>query len=418
MSTLTQDLRFAFRQLNNAPVFALTAVLTLALGIGINAAMFSVVDQVLLRAMPFPRANEVVQMGVRSASGGFSATSFPDIQDWQARSHSFQQIAYYTIQVPTLGGTSNPRIMPQIVSSTNLFDMLEVRPMMGRAFLPTDSAPGQTNVVILSAGTWGDIYHSDPQIIGRSVPINGIPYTVVGIMPRGFAFPSNTGDTSIWTPLPVQDKALQDRSSSALSVIGRLRPGITLADATHEMDSIHTQLLHEYPKDEDVSPMHVELYSNVVTGSARPSIIALNVAVIAVWLIACANIAGLLLARGNSRRREIALRTALGAQRGRLIRQFLTESLLLSLAGFSSTTSRTPSYSATRSTSTSRSAPSSLLPPAFRPFSSDFFLPFTPPMHLRWKAFGKELQHPGPPAGRTGGATLLSSARSLSLSRS
>jgi predicted permease len=333
MSTILQDLNFALRQLRNAPVFALTAVLTLALGIGINAAMFSVVDQVLLRSMPFPRANEIVQMGVRSASGGFSTTSLPDIQDWQARSHSFQQIAYYTIQVPTLGGTSNPRIMPQIVSSTNLFDTLEARPMKGRAFLPTDSAPGQTNVVILSAGTWEDIYHADPNIIGRSVPINGIPYTVIGVMPRGFAFPANTGDTSIWTPLPVQDKALQDRSSSALSVIGRMRPGVTLADATHEMNSIHTQLLHEYPKDEDINPMHLDLYPNVITGSVRPSIIALDIAVFAVWLIACANIAGLLLARGNGRRREIALRTALGAQRGRLIRQFLTESLLLSLAG-------------------------------------------------------------------------------------
>ncbi|HEX4577305.1 MAG TPA: ABC transporter permease, partial [Edaphobacter sp.] len=333
MSTILQDLNFAFRQLRMAPVFALTAVLTLALGIGINAAMFSVVDQVLLRSMPFPRANEIVQMGVRSASGGFSTTSLPDIQDWQARSHSFQQIAYYTIQVPTLGGTSNPRIMPQIVSSTNLFDTLEARPMKGRAFLPTDSAPGQTNVVILSAGTWEDIYHADPNIIGRSVPINGIPYTVIGVMPRGFAFPANTGDTSIWTPLPVQDKALQDRSSSALSVIGRMRPGVTLADATHEMNSIHTQLLHEYPKDEGINPMHLDLYPNVITGSVRPSIIALDIAVFAVWLIACANIAGLLLARGNGRRREIALRTALGAQRGRLIRQFLTESLLLSLAG-------------------------------------------------------------------------------------
>jgi predicted permease len=295
--------------------------------------MFSVVDQVLLRSMPFPRANEIVQMGVRSASGGFSTTSLPDIQDWQARSHSFQQIAYYTIQVPTLGGTSNPRIMPQIVSSTDLFDALEVRPMKGRAFLPTDSAPGQTNVVILSAGTWEDIYHADPNIIGRSVPINGIPYTVIGVMPRGFAFPANTGNTSIWTPLPVQDKALQDRSSSALSVIGRMRPGVTLADATHETNSIHTQLLHEYPKDEDISPMHLELYPKVITGSVRPSIIALDIAVFAVWLIACANVAGLLLARGNGRHREIALRTALGAQRGRLIRQFLTESLLLSLAG-------------------------------------------------------------------------------------
>jgi predicted permease len=333
MRTILQDLHFAFRQLKNAPAFAFTAILTLALGIGINAAMFSVVDQVLLRSMPFPRANEVVQMGVRSESGGFSTTSLPDILDWQARSHSFQQIAYYTEQVPTLGGTSNPRIVPQIVSSTNLFDTLEARPMMGRTFMPSDSTAGQTNVVILSASTWSEIYHADPHIIDRSIPINGIPYTVIGVMPNGFAFPANTGDTSIWTPLPIQDKSLLDRSSSALSVIARLRPGIPMGDALHELNSIHTQLIHEYPKDEDINFIRMESYPSVVTGSVRPSIIALDVAVFAVWLIACANVAGLLLARGNSRRREVALRTALGAQRGRLIRQFLTESLLLSLAG-------------------------------------------------------------------------------------
>jgi predicted permease len=331
--TIIQDLHFALRQLRNAPAFALTAILTLALGIGINAAMFSVVDQVLLRSMPFPRANEVVQMGVRTESGGFSTTSLPDIQDWQARSHSFQQIAYYAEQVPTLGGTSNPRIVPQIVSSPNLFETLRARSMMGRTFLPSDSTPGRTNVVILSASTWNDIYHADPHILDRSIPINGIPYTVIGVMPQGFAFPANTGDTSIWTPLPVEDKSLQDRSSSALNVIGRLRPGIPLTDASHELNSIHTQLIHEYPKDEDINPIHMEPYPSVVTGSVRPAIIALDIAVFAVWLIACANVAGLLLVRGNSRRREVALRIALGAKPGRLIRQFLTESLLLSLAG-------------------------------------------------------------------------------------
>jgi predicted permease len=333
MNPFLQDLRFALRQLKNAPVFALTATLTLALGIGINAAMFSVVDQVLLRGMPFPRANEIVQMGVRSQSGGFTPTSLPDIQDWQARSHSFQQIAYYTEQVPTLGGTANPKIVPQIVSSTNLFDALQVRPLMGRAFLPSDSEPGRTSVVILSATTWKDLYHGDPHILDRSVPINGIPYTVIGVMPDGFGFPANTGDTSIWTPLPVQEKVLLDRSSSALSVIARLRTGISVDDASRELNSIHTQLIHEYPKDEDINPVLMESYRNVITGSVRPSIIALDVAVLAVWLIACANVAGLLLARGNNRRREVALRTALGAQRARLIRQFLTESLLLSMAG-------------------------------------------------------------------------------------
>jgi predicted permease len=333
MQTLLQDLHFALRQLRNAPVFALTAILTLGLGIGINAAMFSVVDQVLLRSMPFPRASEVVQMAVRTESGGFASTSLPDIQDWQARSHSFQQIAYYAEQVPTLGGTSNPKLVPQIVSSSNLFDLLQAKPMMGRTFLPDDGKSGRDNVVVLSDAIWREVYHADPKIISRSVPVNGVPYTVIGVMPEGFAFPANTGDNSIWTPIPADGKTLHDRSSGFLSVIGRLRTSVTMAEATHEMNSIHEQLVHEYPKDEDTNPVRLELYPDVVTGTARPAIIALDVAVFAVWLIACANVAGLLLARGNNRRREFALRTALGAQRNRLIRQFLTESLLLSLAG-------------------------------------------------------------------------------------
>jgi predicted permease len=333
MPALFQDLHYAFRQLRNAPIFALTAILTLGLGIGINAAMFSVVDQVLLRNMPFPRAQEVVQMGVRSESGGFSPTSLPDIRDWQARSHSFQQLAYYTEQVPTLGGTSDPRLVAQVLSSANLFDLLEARPIMGRTFVAGDSAAGHTNVMILGATIWRELYHADAQIVGRSVPVNGILYTVIGVMPDGFSFPANTGNNAIWTPVPVDENAMQDRSSSALNVIGRLRRGTSFAEATHEMNSIHDQLKHEYPKDEDTNPIQLESYSNVMTGSARPAIIALDAAVFAVWLIACANVAGLLLARGSSRRREIALRSALGAQRGRLVRQFLTESLLLSLAG-------------------------------------------------------------------------------------
>jgi predicted permease len=332
MRSFFQDLQYGIRQLRNAPVFALTAILTLALGIGVNAAMFSVVDQVLLRAMPFPRAGEVVQMAVQTESGSFAPTSLPDIRDWQARSHSFSKIAYFTEQVPTLGGTDNPKLVPQVLSSANLFEMLEARPMMGRTFVPADGEAGHTTVVVLSAKLWREFYNGDRQIIGRTVPVNGAPHTVIGVMPEGFAFPANTGDSTIWTPLPVKDKEMQDRGSAMLSVMGRMRPGVPLDDARREMNAIHEQLRKEYPKDEGTNPVQVERYSDRMTGSVRPAILALDGAVFAVWLIACANAAGLLLARGNGRRREVAVRSALGAQRGRLVRQFLTESLLLALS--------------------------------------------------------------------------------------
>ncbi len=333
MRSILQDLQYAIRQLRHAPAFSVTAILTLALGIGVNAAMFSVVDQVLLRAMPFPNADEVVQTAVRTPNGNFASTSLPDIHDWQARSHSFEGIGYYTEQVPTLRGAGEPKLAPQIVSSANLFKLLQVQPMMGRLFLPEDAAMGHETVALLSANLWHGMFHGDPQIVGRAISVNGIPYTVIGVMPEHFAFPAGTGDETIWTPIPEDDKALQERNSAALSVVARLRPGVTVAQATHEMNQIHDQLEKEYPKDEDFNPIQIKTYPEVVTGSVRPAILALDVAVIAVWLIACANVAGLLLARGNNRRRELALRTALGAGRGRLVRQLLTESLLLSLAG-------------------------------------------------------------------------------------
>ena len=333
MLLLIRDVRYAARQLRNAPLFTLTAIMTLALGIGANAAMFSVIDQVLLHQLPFPEPARVVQMAVGTSNGGFMSTSLPDIQDWQARSHSFQQIAYYAEQFPTLGGVANPKLVPQVASSVNLFDVLQVKPMLGRSFLPSDALTGNTNVVILNEHVWREMYQGDLHILGRSVPVGGVPHTVIGVMPSGFDFPVFGVKDSIWTPLPTSMKTLEDRGNSSLNAMGRLRAGVSIADATREINSIHDQLKREYPNDEHISPIMMKSYPDVVTGNLRPAILALDGAVLAVWLIACANVAGLLLARGNGRRREVALRAALGATRGRLMQQFLTENLLLSLAG-------------------------------------------------------------------------------------
>lgn len=333
MGSVFQDVPYAIRQLAKSPAFAITAVLTLALGIGVNAAMFSVIDQVLLRQMPFPSADRVVQMAVRSASGGFAPTSLPEIRDWRARSHSFQSIAFFTEQIPTLGGVQNPKLVVQIASSENLFDMLSARPAMGRTFQPGDSKAGQASVVILSSEIWKEFYGADPHILGRTVPVNGNPYTVIGVMPPGFAFPAAAGANSIWTPVPEDDKNFEARDSSMMTVVARLHPGVPLEQAHAEINSIHQQLVKEYPKDEDAGPIQMQSYPDVVTSGVRQGIWALNGAVLAVWLIACANVAGLLLTRTNMRRREIAIRSALGAGKSRLVRQFLTESLLLGAAG-------------------------------------------------------------------------------------
>jgi predicted permease len=331
MSSLPQDLRYALRQLRKSPAFAVTAIITLGLGIGVNAAMFSVIEQVLLRPMPYRSASQLVMIAPHPLNGGgFDPASLPDVRDWKSRTHVFSDMAWWTIQVPTLGGRDNPELVAQISSSANLFDVLGAQPAIGRGFLPEDAKQSRAQVVILGDSVWHKVFHADRSIIGRTVPINGEPYTVIGVMPPGFEFPQTTGD-EIYSPLP-NDPSFEDRGNSSLSAVARLRPGISVRQAQEEISAIHAQLLHEYAN-ESTEPVRVESLRDVATDNVRSGLYALDAAVAVVWLIACANLAGLMLARANARRRELAIRGALGAAKSRLIRQFLTESLLVSLAG-------------------------------------------------------------------------------------
>jgi predicted permease len=331
MTSLPQDLRYALRQLRKSPAFAVTAIVTLGLGIGVNAAMFSVIEQVLLRPMPYRSASQLVMIAPHPLNGGgFDPASLPDVRDWKSRTHVFSDMAWWTIQVPTLGGRDNPELVAQISSTANLLDVLGAQPAMGRGFLPEDAKQSRAQVVILGDSVWRKVFHAERSVIGRTVPVNGDPYTVIGVMPPGFEFPQTTGD-EIYSPLP-NDPSFEDRGNSSLSAVARLRPGISIGQAQEEISAIHAQLLHEYAN-ESTEPVRVESLRDVATDNVRSGLYALDAAVAVVWLIACANLAGLMLARANARRRELAIRGALGAAKSRLIRQFLTESLLVSLAG-------------------------------------------------------------------------------------
>ena len=332
MQVLGRDVLYALRQLRKTPAFTLTALLTLALGIGVNAAMFSVIDQALLRRVPYPDSSRLMQLGpFDEKSNGFGEASLPDAQDWQQRSHTFSCIAYFAEQLPTLGGTSNPVLALQVQSSPNLFDVLGLHAAMGRTFVPDDEKPGRSKVLVLTWDIWKQLYHGDPSILGRAVPVNGVQYSVIGILPQGVDFPENSG--GMFSPIEAGNKDDAARDSAFLSAIGRLRAGVTPAQAQAELSQIQQQLRKVYPDKESDASLRAIPYQDVVTKDVKPALFALGSAVLAVWLIACANVAGLMLTRSNSRRREIAIRGALGAPRGRLVQQFLTESLLLSIGG-------------------------------------------------------------------------------------
>jgi predicted permease len=345
LNSVLSDIRYGLRQLRNHPGFTTVAILTLALGIGANTIMFSMVYGVVLRPLPFHDSGRLYTLWERNAKMGYEQNppAAGNFRDWQDHNRVFQGMAAFDAsQTFNLSGGSSPERVDGTAVSPGLFELLGIAPVLGRTFSPQEDQLGQNRVVLLSYKLWHRRFNADPAILEKSISLDGANFTVVGVMPPGFQFPGDTGTVlniftappaQLWVPLALPPKAWAARSSHYLEVIGRLKPGVTLSQAQTDMDSIEDQLVKEYPQDYIGSDVNLVPLRSQVVGSFGPVLLVLFGAVAFVLLIACSNVANLLLARASSRRREVAIRTALGGTRVRLLRQLVTESLTLAMAG-------------------------------------------------------------------------------------
>jgi putative ABC transport system permease protein len=327
------DARFALRQLARNPGFSLLAVLTLALGIGATTAIYSVVSPVLFRPLPYPGADRIMTLWERGKDDSESNTGYATFLDVERMSASFESIAAISSWQPTLQGNGDPERLSGQRVTRGFLSVLGVRPALGRDFTAEENIRGKHFVVILSHGLWQRRFGADSSVLGRSVTFNGIAYTVVGVLPKSFESLLSPGAT-IWAPLAYEPSLpWACRTCRHLRAIGRLKEDVTPASALRELDVISGRLVAEHPTDYSIAGMHVVPLQDRVTRDVRPALLAVLGAVVLVLLIACANVSALLLGRAMQREGEFAIRGALGAGKSRVVRQLLTESVLLSGLG-------------------------------------------------------------------------------------
>jgi putative ABC transport system permease protein len=333
MGTILQDLRFGIRMLVKSPGFTAIAVLTLALGIGANTAIFSVVDGVLLHPLPYAHSDRLVWVWGRFPGGNTAAVSPPGFAVYRAKNHSFEHLGAFFVlgaQPENLSINGHAEQVRETMVTSDFFETLGAKPLLGRTFAASDEQVAKPQAIILSYRLWQEKFGGDPTLVGRTVVSDGDNATVVGIMPSSFDFPRDTG---AWFPAPTLAKGMQERAAHIFRPIGLLKPGVTMIQAQADLEAIAHHLEEEYPATDRGWSLRLEDMQEAIVGNSRSPLLLLLGAVAFVLLIACVNVANLLLARNSVRQKEIAIRTALGAGRTRVVRQLLTESIVLGLAG-------------------------------------------------------------------------------------